>query len=121
MPCIGKSDCRLHRLRVTNFTNENNVRSLSHCTLQRGMEGVCVKTNFPLVDDRLFMWMNVFDWVFDRDDMARCRSIAMIDHCGKRSRLSRAGCADDQDQSSFRHDDVFKDRWKSKLFERWDL
>jgi hypothetical protein len=64
---IGRSQGNLHRLEVTNFANQQNIRVLAEsCT-----QGVAVRerihADFALRDNRLVVFIQVFNRVFDRN------------------------------------------------------
>jgi hypothetical protein len=80
MARFSKGNGRFHRFRVADFTDENHIRSLAQGVFQRGLEGLSVKADFPLGDNRLFVPMHEFDWIFDGNNVPRFRQVPMIDH-----------------------------------------
>jgi hypothetical protein len=57
-----------------------------------------------LADDALLVRMHELDRIFDGDDVARRRAIAMADHRCERRRLAGARCADHEDDPALVHD-----------------
>ena len=121
MARVSEGNRGFHRFCVTNFTDENHIWCLSHSTLQRRLESVGVKPHFSLIDDRLLMGMDVFNWVFYCDDMAGTCRIAMIDHCGKRGRFSRTRRTDDKNQPRLVIIISLRIGWESELLKGWNF
>ncbi len=108
MAGFGEGDRRFHRLGVANFADHDHVGRFAHGVLQRVVEAVRVEADLALIDDRLFVLVQVFDRVLDGEDMARGAFVAVVDHGGQRGRLARAGRADDEQQPARLHDQVLE-------------
>src|SRR6185369_8758097 len=121
MARISEGYSSFHRICVTNFTDENHIWCLSHGTLQCSMKGMGVEPNFSLINDRLLMGMDVFNGVFDCNDMARTSHVTMVDHCRKRGRFSGARRTDNKNQPPLGHNNILEDRGESKLFKSRDF
>src|SRR5262245_3110932 len=61
------------------------------------------------------MLMDVFDRIFDADDVATRIFVAMPDHRSQRCRLTGAGCADEYDEATLRHRQRFDDRRQTEF------
>ncbi|MNR53344.1 hypothetical protein D3C85_1733450 [compost metagenome] len=85
MPGVGKRQGMLHGFAVADFADQHHVRRLTQGIFQRGMETAGIDADLTLVDDRLFVPMDVFDRVFDGDDMAAAVAVAIVDQCRQRS------------------------------------
>ena len=57
--------------------------------------------DLALVDHATLVADQIFDGIFDGEDVAGRAGIAMIDHCRERRRLAGAGGADHQNQAAF--------------------
>jgi hypothetical protein len=62
-----------------------------------------------------------FHRIFDRQDVAGARAVAIIDHRRHGRRLARAGRADDQDHAELLHHKVLDDRGELELLYRRDI
>ena len=118
---LGEGDRGFHRLGVTDFSDQNDIRRLSKRVLQRILEGQGVESDFSLRDDRLLMLMNELDGIFDGDDMAWMDGIAIVDHGGQRRRFAGTGRAHDEHQSAFGHRDIFDDGREFELLDGLNL
>src|SRR5260221_13263022 len=78
MPRIRKGNSRFHGVAVTNFANENHVWRLTHGAFERGLERMGVEPYLALINDRAFVSVDEFDWVFHRDDVSRRMTISMV-------------------------------------------
>ena len=71
----GVGPC-LERVAVAHFAHQNDVRVFTHGMLQGDFPALHINADFSLVDDRLVVLKEVFDRVFDGQDVA---SASMVD------------------------------------------
>ena len=121
MSGLGEGDRVLHGLGVADLADENDVRRLAQRVFERVVPGVGIDAHLAVSDERLLRLMHEFDRIFHRDDVTRGAAIAVIDHRGERSRLARAGGADDQHQPALGHHDFFEDLRQPQLGEIGNL
>src|SRR5262249_51852698 len=76
------------------------------------------RANFTLVDVRFDVPVQEFDRIFDRDDVRRTLLVEMLDQCRERRRLSRAGYARHQHQSTRRERDLLTHIGEIELLDR---
>jgi hypothetical protein len=80
----------------------------------------CVAADFALVDDRFLVLEQVFDRVFQRQDVAGALFVAVVEHRGDRGRLAGTGGADDQQQAALFHDQFGQHRRQAEFAQRRD-
>ncbi|RMO57057.1 hypothetical protein ALQ39_05749, partial [Pseudomonas amygdali pv. eriobotryae] len=114
---VGKRQRMLHGLAVTNFADQNHIRSLTQRVLQRRAETAGIDPHLALVDDGLLVAMDEFDRVFNGDDMAAGVAVAVIDQRCQRGRFARAGGTDEQHQAVLFHDHIEQYRRQEQVLE----
>ena len=77
---FGECNGMVHSFPGTNLTNQNHIRGLAQGVLQRSFETFRIQSYFTLSDDTPLMVMNIFNWIFDTDDMAGAVLVAITDH-----------------------------------------
>ena len=76
-----------------------------------------VDADLALVDDRLVVAVQVFDRVFDGDDVGRARAVDVVDHRGQRRALAAAGGAGDEHQAALFGGDFLQHRRQAELLD----
>ncbi len=99
MSGLRKSEGRSNRFKVAHLTDEDHIWILSKHMFQCPAKGERVMSYFPLVDNRLFMKMEVFDRVLNCDDMTPSVSVHFINNGCKCCRLSTPGRASNKDKA----------------------
>ena len=121
VPGLGELDAVLHRLAITDLTDEDHIRRLTQGVLERVVPRFGVHADLAVRDHATFVLVDVLDGVFDGDDMAARLLVAIADHRGQRSRLARACAADQDDEAALGEHHLFEDRRQLELLERRDL
>ena len=62
-------------------------------------------------ENRLFIFVQIFDGIFDRNNVAAARGINVIDHGRKRRRFSAARCSGDEHETPRFIGDFSDDGW----------
>ena len=78
----------------------NNIRILTQCNTECRIKTVSIYAKFTLLYNRLFVFKNIFDRVFDRNDVAR---MFLIDHfyqCRKCCCFAASGSSCHQNQTT---------------------
>ena len=73
------ASARRHGGRVRKRTHEEDVRVLAQCVGDRGPEALSCRSRPPLGHDRPLVWMQHFDRVFHRDDVARLALVHVVE------------------------------------------
>jgi AraC-like DNA-binding protein len=60
-----------HGLPIADFADEDHIGGLTQGIFQRRMEAAGINPHLALVDDALLVLVNIFDGIFDGDDMAK--------------------------------------------------
>ena len=97
MPRVSGGESSHERLAVAHLANHNHVRILAHYVNQGAFKTQGVEANLALFDDGLFVLKNVFDWIFERDDVAFLVLVDVLNHRGQRAGLATAGRAANQE------------------------
>ena len=100
MARLGELERGFHRLEVAHFADEDDVRIFTESGAERAREALRVGVQFALVDEAPLVRVEIFDRVFDRQDVGRARLIDPIDHRGQRRRLAAAGRTGDEHQAA---------------------
>ena len=109
------------RFQVAHFADEDDVRILTKCGAQRGREGRCVHFHFALVDETFLVAVQIFDRVFNGDDVLGAERIDAVDHRGQRGGLTGTGGAGGQNQATLLFANCGKNARQLELFNRADL
>ncbi len=103
MAGLGEGDGVLHRLRVTDLTDQDHVRRLTQRVLERVVPRVRVDADFAVSDQRLLRLVHELDGIFHRHDVTGGGLVAMVDHRGERGRLARTRGTDHEHESALAH------------------
>ena len=79
MPGFRERDRVLHRLSRAHLADHDHIGRLPQHIFQRDFERLGIDADFALRDDTAFVLMNIFDGVFDRDNVPFRVAIAMAD------------------------------------------
>src|SRR5277367_709384 len=85
---------------VAHFADQDDVRVLAQCSAQRGGEGRGVHFHFALVDETFFIAVQIFDRVFDGDDVLGAQRIDAVNHGGERRGFAGTGGAGSENQAT---------------------
>src|SRR5580658_3871485 len=85
---------------VAHFADQDDVRVLAKCSAQRGGEGRGVHFDFALVDETLFIAVQIFDRVFDGDDVLGAQRVDAVNHRGECSGFAGTGGAGGENQAA---------------------
>ena len=103
-------DGGLDGFQIAHFAEEDDIRILADDMAESCLEVVCVGADFTLVDDRLDVFMDEFNWIFDGDDVFVEMRVDVVEHGGERRRFTRArgACNENEAALLLRHveDDV---------------
>ena len=97
MSCFSGSDGRLYGLKIPHLSYQYDVRVLTQGGSQGLAEGFCIRADLSLVNDTLFVPVEILDRVFNCDDVVCAVIIDMVYDRSKGCRLSAACCSGDQD------------------------
>ena len=114
----GVQQRRLHGFAVADLADHDKVRRFAQRIFQRLVIALRVDSDLPLVDDRLSMLEQVFDRIFESQDVSRAVVVAVVDHGRQRCRLARACCAGDEDEAALFHDKVQQHGRQAQFLER---
>jgi hypothetical protein len=105
---------RSHRqadgLQVAHFTDEDHVRVLAQRRTQGVVERQRMRTDFALVDQRLFRFVHEFDRVFHGQDVAHLVLVDVVHHRRQRGGFTGAGRTGHQHHAAREFGDVLEDR-----------
>src|SRR6202167_825360 len=97
---FGGQDCGGDGFQVAHFADEDDVRVLTKCGAQRGGEGRGVHFHFALIDETLFIAVQIFDRVFNGDDVLGAQRIDAVDHGRQRGGFAGTGGAGGENQAA---------------------
>ena len=118
---FGKRDRGFHRFFVADLADHDDVRRFAHRILQRFMVAVGIQAHLALVDHRLLVPVQVFDRIFDRENVAGYVGVAVVDHRRQRRGFSGTGGTDQQDQAARFHDQFTEQDRQAQLLDRGDI
>ena len=118
---VGRSKRNLHRLEVTDFAHQEHVRVLTESGTQCVRIRKRIHADFTLRDNRHVVAVQVFDRVFDRNDVHRFRLVDVIQHGSKRRRLTRTRRTRNKHKTTARKRHVANDFGQMEFFERRNL
>ena len=75
-----EGDCRLHCFGIANLADQNNIGRLAQSVFKRRLKRVRVEPDLALSDDRLFVTMDKFDGVLNRDHMLFAFAVYFVQH-----------------------------------------
>ena len=121
MPCQRVQQRLLHRLAVADFADHDEIGRLAQRVRERPRVVESVDVQLALVDHALLVPEQIFDRVFDRQDVTGAVRVAVIDHRRQRRRLAGAGGTGDHDEPALLHDEVEQHRRQPQLLEGGDV
>ena len=95
---FGRGQSGADGFNVAHFSDQNHVGVLTQRIFERGSESHGVGVQFALFYQRHDVVMNVFDRVFDGDDVFCGGPVDQIDQTGQSGGFSASGRSGDQDQ-----------------------
>ncbi len=111
MTGFGRRKCGFRGFKVTHLTNQNDIGILSQRAFKRNGEAVGIEPDLTLIDDALAVAVQIFDRVFDGDDMFGALTVDVVEHCRQGGRFSGACCAGYQNQPTLFTGNLFEDFW----------
>jgi hypothetical protein len=85
---------------VAHFADHDDVGVLAQDVLETFLEGKGVQADFALFDDGLVVFEDVFDGVFEGDDVLAAVGVDVFDHGGEGGGFAAAGGAGEQDDAA---------------------
>jgi len=101
----------------SHFTYKDHVGILSKSCAQTAVERFCIASYFSLPDYGTIVHVQIFDRIFDGDDVFATVVINGVDHTGHRRRFPLAGAPGDQYESLPGMSHFFNGRGKLDGFE----
>ena len=83
MPRLGKRYRVLHGLTISNFAYRYHVRGLSQCIFQSAVPISDINAHLPLVNYRFLVLMHKLDRILNRDNVAACMTVTVVNHGGQ--------------------------------------
>ena len=87
-------------LDITHFTQHDDVRRLAQGRAQGAGKGGSISGHFALADQALLVGMQVFDRIFDGDDMAAAGPVDLVHQAGQGGGFTVAGGTGHQDHAA---------------------
>src|SRR5580704_8146047 len=85
---------------VAHFADQDDVRVLTKRGAQRGGERCGVHFHFALIDETFFIAVQIFDWIFDGDDVLGAQRIDAVNHGCQRGGFSGTSGAGGENQAA---------------------
>src|SRR3984885_12906145 len=104
--------------KVAHFADQDHVWVLAKCGAQRGGERCGVHFDFALVDETFFIAVQIFDRVFDGDDVLGAQRIDAVNHGGERGGFSGTSGTGGENQAALLFADSGKNAWQLEFFNR---
>ena len=121
MACFRCADCGFECFIIAHFADETDVGIFSHEGAQGIIEICAVNADFALIDCRLHVGKDVFDRIFNCDNVHLLALIDILKHRCNRSALAGTSDSRKQDEPLRQHGDFAKTWSKSKFFKGLDL
>ena len=83
-------ESKLNRFQVAHFSDHDYIRIFPQSAAQCFGEGISVGVNLPLIDVATLRVENVFDRIFEGEDVVLTVTIDEVNECGERGGFSRA-------------------------------
>ena len=99
MTGFRSNDGGFHGLLVAQFPDQDYVRVLSERTAQTGLERFAVDAHFALVHEGLVIGVQIFNGVFNGDDMTAALAVDHTKDRCQRGALAAAGDPGNEHQS----------------------
>src|ERR1700757_104185 len=84
---------------VTHFADQNYLRCLSQSGSERRRKILRIVADLPLIDGRILVRVQVFDRIFDCDDVIVLRLVDDVDYSSKRRAFTGAGGTGDENET----------------------
>jgi hypothetical protein len=121
VPGLGESQRETDRLEVAHLADQDDVGVLAEAAAQRVGEGLGVLADLALVHRGLLVLVDVFDRVFDGDDVHGAVGVDPVDHRGKCRRLARPRRAGHEHQALLQLGEATHHFRRAEIFEGWDV
>ena len=105
---LGRGCCGFHCFTVPHLADQNDVGALPDAVFQREVKVRSITPNLSLIDNALLVLVNVFNGIFQGNDVLVFGLIQMLDHRSQRGRLPTPGRSADQKQASRGSDQFLK-------------
>jgi len=109
MAGAGGHQCQLNGFQVAQLTDEDDIRVFAQGTPQRGGKRFGVDTDFAVVDETVFAFVDEFDRVLDGDDVVAAILVAVIDHGREGRGFAGTRWAGHNYQPAMEHGEFFED------------
>ena len=110
-----------HTIYGTHLTHTDYIRRLTHRTLHGNFPIRGIDADFALGNDGTAWNVQVFDRVFDGDDVAGQVAVAVVKHGRHRSGFTRTGGTGQNQQAALLHDQLFQFQRQGQVFHRRDI
>src|SRR5450631_24278 len=121
MAGFGELDAVFHRLTITNFADEDDVRRLTQSVLERQMPAIAIDTDFAVRDDAAFVRVYVLHRVLDGHYVTPGLFVPITHHGGERGGFTASRAADENHEAALRQHDVLQDQRQLEFFEGGNL
>ena len=118
---VGELERRFHGVVIANLAEQNHIGGRAHRRTDTGGEGLRIDADLALRDHRALVLVQVFDRIFQGENMPRRIGIAVIDHGGEGRGLARTGGPDHHDQTVFLHDQIVQHPRQVQILGRRDV
>src|SRR3989344_5357252 len=88
MSGLGSSNRSRNSFRIAHFSNHHDISILAKDSCKSSMEVRGVDFDFALLDQRLLRFVDIFDRIFNSNDVLQPLAIDSLDHRGKGGRLA---------------------------------
>ncbi len=116
-PVSAVGQGRLNRLQVPHLTDQDDIGILPEDVSEGRGKALRIGVDLPLIDDAFLVAMEVFDRIFDRDDMALFSLLILSIMAARVVDFPGAGGPGDQDESFGFFDQFVDDRRDSQFGE----
>ena len=110
MTSFREGDGCIHGLARANLTNLYNVRCLAHSVNQSNIKRVRINSHFALGDDGFLMRVQVFNWVFNGNNVFLRIAVAIINKRRHRGTFTGTSTPHENDQATLFHNHFIQDR-----------
>src|SRR5438132_9376220 len=119
MTSVGGAHGGAETERVAHFANHDDVWILPQNVLERVMKRERVQANLALFDNALVVFKNIFDGIFERDDVFFEAGIDVLDHRGQSCRFATTRRAGHQHNAAGRLSDFSDLLEEAELLKAW--
>src|SRR6266404_3721388 len=121
MARLGYAERVLSRFKVAHFTDQHNIRILAQRRTKRVGKIVSVRVHLALIYYAALVTVEVFDRIFDGNDVLVPIAVYLINHCRQRCRLPGSSRAGHQNQPARLLAELVDHRRKTEFLKRPDL